>query len=190
MRPQISPEDVFQTAVDAYASGDWRTLADLVHPDALASLRTKQLGSIVAYSVLEGEMAKGRSVGFSPSDFAKPEAIEQAKHVRISEFPNAPTIGELGVLSPPDFFIQWCEAAHRTDRHDPRPSIQKIKRSLIGQVIEGENLAHVLYRLEVKSNELAGALRIMSLKRDDERWLLLLNDDIIWPFSVVDRELK
>ena len=52
-------------------------------------------------------------------------------------------------------------------------------------IMEGDTLAHVLYREQVESNRLAGKLDVMSLRLVAGHWLILLNDDVIWRFPLV-----
>ncbi len=182
---QMTPTQTVQAGFDALARSDWQTLASLIHPDALTAFRTDQLGSTVGYALLRTDpQMRNRNVSITPADFVSPDAIQRSKDLPVAEFPGAPTIGELAALSLSDFFVRWCEAAFRS-RERPWPAIQQVGRDIIGEIIEGDTLAHVLYREQVESIWIAGKLDVMSLKRVQSHWLMLLNDDVIWRFPLV-----
>lgn len=185
---QSTPSQSVQSAFSAFSDGDWRTFASLVHPDALAAFRTSQLGSTVGYTLVKRDPTmRNRNIAITPSEFISADAIQRAKDFRIAEFSGNPTIGELAALSPNDFLVRWCVAATgNPDR--PWRAFQHVRRHILGEILEGDTLAHVLYRQEVKSVWLAGALYVMPLKLFEGQWLLLLNDDVIWDFPLVRLE--
>ena len=186
---QMSPTQTVQAALDAFGRSDWRALASLVHPDALTGFRTDQLGSAVGYSLLRSDpQMRRRNISIRPADFVSADAIQRAKDIRVVEFPGNPTVGELAGLSVGDFFVRWCEAAFSNGQRRPWQAMQRVGRQTIGEVLEGDTLAHVLYRVQVESIYLAGKLEVMSLKRDGGQWRLLLNDDVIWRFPLVGPE--
>jgi hypothetical protein len=189
---QTTPSQTVRLAFDAFARSDWPTFTTSVHPEALAAFRTSELGSIIGFSVTNRQVRRGDiprgNIAISPADWLSPEAIDRAKDVQISAFDGSPTIGELAALSSGAFFTRWCEAAYRPRANDPRPAMQLASRDIIGEIIEGDTLAHVLYREQVESIYLAGSLHIMSLKRANDRWLLLLNDDVVWRFPIMEQE--
>jgi len=47
-----------------------------------------------------------------------------------------------------------------------------------------------MYRVQIESIYLAGKLEVMSLKKADGRWLMLLNDDVVWNFPLVGAEVS
>src|SRR5205809_681 len=125
-----------------------------------------------------------RNVSIRPADFVSSDAIQRAKDLPVAEFPGATTIGELAGLSFTDFFVRWCEAAVRS-REKPWSTMQHMGRQIIGTVSEGDTLAHVVYRVRGESIWLAGRLEVMPLKSVQGRWLMLMNDDVIWRFPLV-----
>ena len=186
---QVSPTQTVQAAFEAYRRSDWPKLASLVHPDALTAFRTAQLGSAVGYSLAQRDpQMRGRNVGISPADFVSDDAIKKVEGIRVAEFPGKPTIGELARLSPSDFFVRWCQAAFQENERGPWMATQRVERQIIGELAEGDTMAHVTYRVQVQSIHLAGKLEIMSLKKVNGRWLILLNDDVIWNFPLIGPE--
>jgi len=178
-----------QAAFDAYGRSDWSALGSLVHPDALTAFRTAQLGSAVGFSLAQNDpQMRGRNIGISPADFVSADAIKKAEGIRVAKFPGNPTIGELARLSPKEFFVRWCQAAVQDNERGPWLAMQRVGRQIIGEIIENDTLAHVMYRVLVESIYLAGKLEVMSLKKVDGRWLILLNDDVVWNFPLVGPE--
>ena len=186
MASSQTPTQAVQAAFDAYRRSDWAALASLVHPDALTAFRTAQLGSAVGYSLARNDpQMRGRNIGITPADFVSDDAIKKAEGIRVAEFPGKPTIGELARLSPKEFFARWCQAAVQDNERGPWLATQRVGRQIIGELIENDTLAHVMYRIQVESIRLAGKVEVMSLKKADGRWLILLNDDVVWNFPLV-----
>lgn len=181
----MSPTQTVQAAFDAYRDGDWSRLGSLVHPDALTAFRTAQLGSAVGYSLARNDsQTRGRNISITPRDFVTEAAIKQAEGIRVEQFPGKPTIGELARLSPKQFFVRWCAAATHDNDRGPWRAIQGVGRQIIGEIVENDTLAHVMYRLQVESVRLGGKVVVMSLKKADGQWLILLNDDVVWNFPL------
>jgi len=186
---QISPTQAVQAAFDAYGRSDWLALGSLVHPDALKAFRTAQLGSAVGFSLAQNDpQMRGRNIGISPADFVSEDAIKKTEGIRLAEFPGKPTIGELARLAPKEFFVRWCQAAVQDNERGPWLAMQRVGRQIIGEIVENDTLAHVMYRVQIESIYLAGKLEIMSLKKADGHWLILLNDDVVWNFPLVGPE--
>ena len=114
-------------------------------------------------------------VMMSYDDSLSSQAVGQMADVRIPIFPRSQTIGELAALSPSAFFALWCETAYGDPSYIPGGVKSQLHRRVIGQVIEDDTLAHVVYRSESRY-----AVETMSLKWSRRGWLLLLNDDIGW----------
>ena len=186
MASSQTPTQAVQAAFDAYRRSDWPALASLVHPDALTAFRIAQLGSAVGFSLARSDpQMRGRNIGITPADFVGDDAIKKAEGIQVAEFPGKPTIGELARLSPREFFARWCQAAVQDNKRGPWLASQRVGRQIIGEILENDTLAHVMYRIQVESIRLAGKVEVMSLKKADGRWLILLNDDVVWNFPLV-----
>src|SRR6266567_3875588 len=184
---QRSPAQTVQTALDAAARRDWGGLAALVHPDALDSLRQESLGLMIlmAEERQAGEEASG---GYNPGEVVIGQHLSRVGHERAAPFLHSPTLGQLAALPAADFFVRWCEAVYGPGpQRDEVREVVGLERRMIGEVTEGDTLAHVLYRRESRHVDMSelkidvpGRVMMMPLKRVDGRWLQLLNDDLGW----------
>ena len=185
---QLSPIQTVQAAFGAATLRDWRGLADLVHPDALGSLRQESLGLMILMTE-ERQAGQQASGGYNPGEVVIEEHLGRVGHESASQFTHNPTLAELAALSPADFFVRWCEAVYGPgpQRNEVR-EVVGLERRMIGEVTEADSLAHVLYRRESRhvdmgelKIDLPGRVMVMPLKRVGGRWLLLFNDDLGWP---------
>jgi hypothetical protein len=175
------PAEVVQVAFAAFERRDWKALAALVHGDRLASFQRHQIAYLTAWT--QSSEARAQAKGKGGSSFAMiydddsfpPEAIAKVAGVRIAAFSPPQTIGDLAALSPPAFFEAWCQAAYGRMTRGVGSVKAGLQRRVLGQVFEDDSLAHVVYRTEWKY-----AVETMPLKWSEQRWQLLLNDDIGW----------
>jgi hypothetical protein len=187
MPTELSPAQTLQNAFEAFARRDWQALADFVDPKALDSLRQDGLGLTIlkAQQVQAGEDPSG---GYNPQDVVIAESLAKVASERVPGFPKNPTVAELAALSSRDFFIQWCQSAYGSaSRADATDEIPTLYRRVIGSVMEGADLAQVLYRREGRGIDmgkpyasLPGRVAVMPLRRRDRKWLLSFNDDLGW----------
>ena len=112
---------------------------------------------------------------YSYEDSLPAEVLAQVADIEIPLFSRHPRIGDLARLSPQEFFQEWCRAAYETPGENVGAWKGSFERETIGQVFEGDSLAHVLYR----TPRLSAADR-MPLQWSDGGWRIMLNDDIGW----------
>ena len=177
MAAQQGPTSTVQIAFSALEQHDWPTLATLVHPDALATLRQHSLAQIIVLAELAKAGKPTANFGYNPGDIVIADHLPQVGDQRVPEFPTSPSINELAALSPADFFVRWCQAVYESRPELPGSSVPHTKRHIIGEVMEGDTLAHVVYRREGRWM-IPWHVDIMPLRRLGDRWSLLLNDDI------------
>src|SRR3989475_7633459 len=185
---QLSPAQTGQTPLAAAARRDWGSLAALVHPDAMDSLRQESLGLMILMTE-EREAGQEASGGYNPGEVVIEQHLSRVGHERAAPFLHSPTLGQLAALPAADFFVRWCEAVYGPGpQRDEVREVVGLERRMIGEVTEGDTLAHVLYRRESRhvdmgelKIDLPGRVMVMPLKRVGGRWLLLFNDDLGWP---------
>ena len=191
MAAPISPTQTVEAMFDALARRDWSALATLVHLSALDALRQQNLGLIIL--VTEERRAGKVGGGYNPQDVVIADHLPQIGNERVPGFLNNPTIAELASLSSTELFVRWCAAVYRPDPQDPVREVVGLQRRMIGEILESDSLAHVLYRREsrhVEMNELfidlPGRVMVMPLRKEHERWRLLLNDDLGWSVDFME----
>lgn len=175
-----TPREVVESAFVAFEAQNWAALSNLVHPAVLRSFQQGQISYFVASIRSREARAEAKSEGvmafmLSYEDSLSPEAIAEVAELEVPLVPHPRRIGELARLSPAEFFQEWCRAAYGTKSEGIGGWKRGFDRRLIGQVFEGENLAHVLYR----TPRLYAADR-MPLQWSESGWRIMLNDDIGW----------
>jgi len=187
---QEGPTQTVQAAFAALAQRDWLALANIVDPTRLEKFRQEELGFILLWARQKDSIAEAkrqeRPWSLSGRDSVSPETVAKVGHVQVPAFPGSPTVAQLAAIPPAEFFARWCGVAYGADaERDPVQEVVGLERRTIGQVLEGDTMAHVLYRRESRhvdmdelKIDLPGRVMEMPLKRSGRRWLLLLNDDL------------
>jgi hypothetical protein len=178
---QSDPLVVARSAFAALDQHDWATIVSATHPEWMSKFRREQLALLVAWAQSRGAMKRPRSSGIrgyslSAGDSAQAVALAQVKGVRVSVFPGSPTIGSLSELTPDLFLARWF-AAISAQPDSVIPLFDFGPRHLIGAVVEGDSLAHVLYRHDDAEYDDPWRVEVLALKRSAGRWLLLPNGD-------------
>jgi hypothetical protein len=158
-----------QAAFAAFELSDWQALAATVHPDRLASFQREVLAYLVGWAGSKDARAQAAHGGnmffaFTYDDSLLPEALPAVANVKIPIFPRESTIGEL------------AKATYGGDTELGKDT-SAFRRDVIGQVTEGDTLAHVLYRPRGLARR-AEQVERMPVKRFGDGWGLLLNQDI------------
>jgi hypothetical protein len=145
-----SPEEVAKASMEFVKKSDFSSYARLMHPEALAE--TKRMFRPIVAADERGKIAE-RFFGVTNStqyDALSDIAVFEALMIRITK--DTPLFDE--VLKTAEF-------------------------SIIGSVPEGADIAHVVYRSGAKAGGLSiSKLEVMSLRRYQGRWRLLLTGDI------------
>jgi len=175
-----TPVQVVESAFSAFNRHDWEALSGLVHTAVLRSFQQEQLSFFAAWGQSREARARAKSEGlgfimYSYEDSLPAEVLAQVADIEIPLFSWHPRIGDLARLSPQEFFKEWCRAAYGTPGDNVGAWKGSFERATIGQVFEGDSLAHVLYR----TPRLHAADR-MPLQWSDGGWRIMLNDDIGW----------
>ena len=187
MAAQVGPTDVLRLAFAALQRRDWPALAGHIDSLALESLRQESIGMLILTTEqrLAGEEVGG---GYNPYDVVISDHLPRIGSERALGFPGEPTIAQLASLSPSEFFVRWCEAVYGdSTQEDPVREVVELTRRIIGEIREGDDRAHVLYRRESRHVEmgelkvnLPGRVMTMPLRNIAGQWRLRLNDDLGW----------
>ena len=171
-------------AIAAYEAKNWRHVAQLTHPQALAEFQSEHL-----------ERARGwqhiPSLVEVPDSIMPPEVVKYFDEMRtrvFSEHGNPGLHGFAGVdslanlerLAPEDLLVSYLEGS------DPKPEQYEGRRppistrTVLGSITEGDSSTHVVYRLRTDVDGFDGMERIavLTLRRIESGWRILLNDDI------------
>jgi hypothetical protein len=144
-----SPEEVAKASLEYGYKGDWSAYARLMHPEALAEFKRK-LRPIIAADM------SGRIAEF---------------FLGVKDFPQFEAMSEIAVFE---------EMISNSTKKFPQAAglIKTTDYSIIGSVPEGADLVHVVYRFGVKSEQLSTVVEVISLRRYQGGWRLLLRGRI------------
>jgi hypothetical protein len=171
--------DAVATVARAFAAveaGDWPTVADLTAPDVIDQYRAREIAHLLAWAEYMATRDQTGANGYSSDDVIKPELLRAYGHVKVERVEGAPTIADLAGASPKAFLATWLRVANDTNRRFPIGPAA-VPRQIIGAVIEGDALAHVVYRgmdwIRIVRTQIA------SLKLLGGRWALMDNKDVL-----------
>ena len=212
------PLSIAAEAIEALNRGEWRRVADLVDPEELRSWFEQQRARIreEPWRPLTPEAVR-RNRPDMPEEVARYHADRMNREAEwvnslSSQFAGVETRGELERLGAAEALARYLQAQDPRWRFEEqlkrlapelraiaRPGTPACRREIVGVVHEGEDLAHVVYRVrrqpggaeEMSTRE--GELEVASLRRTDDGWRLRLSGALFAPGGsavVLDAEAK
>ena len=164
--PVAAQEETAETVAKAYLAasqtGDWAKAATYMHPEALASL--KRTFAAVIRLDKKNEAGKQLFNLKSNAEFEQlsPEAVFERMITGLTA--NIPMMKEL---------------------------LADSNTTVIGQVPEAVDLIHIVYRMEMKmQNVPVTKLAVMSLKKSGNTWRMLLSGDMEAAFTSISKALE
>ena len=154
---EATPEAVAKRQIEAMKTLNWELVARYTHPKAL-----EQMQSLFIPVVIAGSSAKDN-----------PAAQEMMKIVFAGK-----SADELSGMSPGAFF-QIVMKGISGATPDFKSAMTGMEVQILGSVKEGDNLAHVVYRLSRHIGDaVATKIAITTVERDGETWKAQLNADL------------
>ena len=150
-----TPEEAARQSLQALQDDRLARFAELLHPEALTRFRASMM------EVIEAAAASGNTE----------EVLELFDRIK--------TVKHLQQLTDAQFLESYYVGVGKI-RSGPQQLLREAKIEVLGQVEEGPDLAHVIYRLTVPREEDAPLqkLSVMSLKRVKDGWRTLLSEDV------------
>ena len=114
--------------------------------------------------------------GYSSSGIVDPELLAAHAEVPLPAFNGSPTLGALAALSTTAFVELLLEASNGEIGPGKDGPFQRPHRRVIGEVHEGDSVAHVLYREEGAGIRYTNPhhVEVLQLRRAGEVWWILL----------------
>ncbi|MEQ1859889.1 MAG: hypothetical protein ABMA13_08135 [Chthoniobacteraceae bacterium] len=166
--PGESPEEIAHRYIRAMADQHLNVVADAMHPDAL-----------VQFQGILGRIAD--AIAAAPADRKPPEKM-------ISALFGEPGLAAVKTDAPRDVFVRFMSNL-MTFLPQVREMTAGSEYQVLGHVEEG-NLAHVVFRATLRRGEAeVTKMDVLSLKRDGERWKVLLTDDLAGVVAGLGRQL-
>ena len=154
---EATPEAVAKRQIEAMRSLNWELVARYTHPKAL-----EQMQALFIPVVIAGSTAKDN-----------PAAQEMMRVVFAGK-----SADELSSMSPSSFF-QIVMKGISGATPDFKSAMTGMEVQVLGSVKEGDNLAHVVYRLSRNMGDtVATKIAITTVERDGETWKAQLNADL------------
>ena len=158
---QETPEQVVQRYFESFRTGDYAANVALMHPEALASMKETMSGLV-----------------------AIPGAAEDPQ---FREMFGVSTVEEFNRLEPAALF----ERILRSQLEDPdmKQILSTAQVSVLGHVMEGDTLAHVVYRMRMGIGEMSvDQVQVAPVKRADGGWRVLLTGSFAGMMNAVPRQ--
>ena len=162
---------------------DWDGAAALVRPASRQRLRDIAMVSTYMQYATEDETGSG---GTTMDDVPGPAEVSRYASRRLYGLEGVHTYGELAALSPEAFLARWFRSL------DAELGISGIPRVVVEAVVEGDSLAHVLYRphyaaakgrgrMELgNARPLNWSVEVLTLRRVGRAWRAYLNDELVF----------
>ncbi len=153
-----SPEAVVSKAVEAVNHGRVDDFVSAMHPDSLKEFRTVLLSTI-------------------------DNAVKQVGEERVLKtFPPAKTVDELKELPAEQLFASVVK--RMTADPNMMKAMAKMKVDVFGNIPEGKDRAHVIYRTKVKMGETdIVRLNVATLRKSGSEWKMAIPDDFAGPMN-------
>ena len=185
--PQPQSTEALRVAAEviaAYEAKQWARVAQLTHPQALAEFQSEHLTRARQWQSFPVAMEVPDSI--MPPEVAKyfddmrTRVLSEHGNPGLFGFAGVDSIADLERMSPEELLVSYLEG------HDPKPEqydggeVPSSRRTILGSVSEGDSATHVLYRVRTTVEGFSGTERVLvlTLRRSNGIWRILLNDDI------------
>jgi hypothetical protein len=148
-----SPEAAVTKYVEALAAGDIDLMAQAMHPEALATFRATMQPIV---------------------DIA--EKNEGAASEMLQLFDGVTSIAQLKKLSDTKFFVSFYKGVASL-QPSLAEGLREAEIDVLGHIDEGDDLAHVVYRVTAMPDAGAKQTEVVSLRRTKTGWGVLLTGE-------------
>jgi len=158
---QETPEQVVQRYYDSFRTGDYAANVALMHPEALVGMKETMSGLV-----------------------SLPGAAEDPQFQQMF---GVTSVEEFNRLEPAVLF----ERLLRSQLEDPemKQILSTAQVSVLGHVMEGDTLAHVVYRMRMGVGEMnVDQVQVAPVKRADGGWRVLLTGSFAGMMNAVPRQ--
>ena len=178
------PRVVVEEAFDALAARNWDAVAGYSSPQFLEEFRQKQL------FYAEDDERQRLEKKQNPDSYGLPKCVQKYFESQqgnfskrfLTNFAGVDNLLQLEVLTPAQFFAAWLAGTKNLKATDQAagPRIVIPSRTIFGEVIEGDSIAHVLYRrVPSPPGDADQGIKLITLRRYDGVWKIYPNDDMI-----------
>jgi hypothetical protein len=152
--PAGSPESAVLTYIDAMKEGKLDRMAELMHPEALATFHAMMQPIVEA------------------AEKSEPTANEV-----LQMFDGVTSVAQLRKLGDAKFFSSFYLGMASLEP-DLLDALKDADIEVLGHVMEGDDTAHVLYRVTTTTGSTMKQTEVVSLRRTKSGWGVLLTNEI------------
>lgn len=157
---QETPGQVVQRYFDTFRTADYATNVALMHPEALASMKETMSGLA-----------------------SLPGAVEDPQFKAMF---GVSTMDEFNRLTPSAMFERVLRS--QLEQPEIREMLSSAQTTVLGHVMEGDSVAHVVYRMRMGVGEMSvDQVQVAPLKRADGQWRVLLTGSFAGMMNAVPR---
>jgi hypothetical protein len=194
VRTPRTPVETARALFAALEEHSWVGVAELIDSAEIGAFRDKHLDGLVAFAESVGfqaQLPERRGISLYFTHGGERRDLEKYAELKLPVFTDVATLGDLAALAPIQFLVKWIEATQRGGGWGSRgPGSRRI---ILGEVMEGDSLAHVLYRFDRSAEDSLHASKspevtdthILTLRRADSVWRALVNRDLVFQPSVM-----
>jgi hypothetical protein len=194
--PDSTARDAFNSLNVALAEGDWQTVGLALDPKDVATFRDRELAVLVDRAAIVAQARRqGQEVtSWSSMAVLDPERLTEFGSEPQVPFPGAPTLAELASLEPMQFLLACAEAhaagaerlsalAHARGLAKDEEQLHAQHCQVIGELPEGDELVHVLYRSTPLDQDHPTEVHIRTLRYVDGKWRVCLDHELYMHLS-------
>jgi hypothetical protein len=183
-----TPMDIARRYFTAFENREWDVLATMFDPAEQARFHGMQVNILCAWLQYPPDGNRGLVLGMTGAgDKPDPEILGRFADTLIHAFRGSPTLGQLAAMSPQVFLVEWFAARYGGPEASSAVGFGRgpsVPRKVLGAVIEGDALAHVVYRADSPAAadwRVPWRVSVLSLRRgSDGRWLVLPDDHLVF----------
>jgi len=168
----------------------WADAASMVDSASAQATRDFRVGTLVVWAENRAEAAKvtrggsGGMVAYGSDDATRPELIAHYGAMPVKGFGAARTLAQVAALAPREFLARAFALSDSMFTTEDAHKRSPLTRGILGDVIESDSIAHVLYRVTgptVHSTDPLAA-DILRLRRRGHDWyvdLTIMEHDVL-----------
>ncbi len=181
-RPDMTSRSAAEDFFLALEEARWADAVGFVDPEAIEDFHSRELASVVSWAENRVAMRKAAESGvgmywYTSDSVLSEDKLAQFADTTLRAVPGAATLGDLAKFSPSEFLALFLELSNPPAAPTKDGPFARAHRRVLGQVTEGDALAHVVYRRESPAIKYDNPYHIETVPvvRRDGRWYVALS---------------